>query len=142
MIAARLLMVTSAGIILLLGSLHFFYTFYGSKLAPRDRALRQRMETVSLVISTQTDMWRAWVGFNASHSMGAIFFGLLFIHLAWFQPQVLFGSLFLPGLGLAVLAVYFLLGWKYWFRVPWAGISAALVLFAASLLAAGWPIRA
>src|SRR5438046_6957052 len=27
-------------------------------------------------------MWRAWVGFNASHSMGAMLFGLVFAFLA------------------------------------------------------------
>ena len=30
----------------------------------------------------ETTMWRCWVGFNASHSMGLILFGLAFGYLA------------------------------------------------------------
>lgn len=131
---ARALMMVSAGIILMLGVVHLAYTFYGPKLMPRDTALKARMQAVSPVITRQTDMWRAWVGFNASHSMGAIMFGLLFMYLAAYQPALLFQSAFLTALGLAMLGGYFLLGWKYWFSVPWAGITAALALFVASLI--------
>ncbi len=131
---ARYLMMGSAGIILLLGVAHLVYTFYGPKLTPRDTALQDHMQAVSPVITRETSMWRAWIGFNASHSMGAILFGLIFGYLAYSHPGLLFSSPFLLGVGAAMLGGYFLLGWKYWFSVPWAGISTSLALFLASVV--------
>ena len=40
---AQALVVISAAIVLLLGSLHLIYTFFGSKLRPRDPTLQARM---------------------------------------------------------------------------------------------------
>lgn len=124
-----------AAIILLLGLLHLAYTFFGPKLRPRDAALQAAMQQVSPQISRQTTMWRAWVGFNASHSLGAILFGLLYLQLALADAARLFGSGFLCTLGLAVLASYLLLGWYFWFSVPLRGIALAAVLFGTGV---GW----
>ncbi|WP_404931989.1 LIC_13387 family protein [Microbulbifer hainanensis] len=132
---ARILLAASAGIILLLGSLHLIYTFYGPKLRPREPELQARMDQVSPVISRETTMWRAWVGFNASHSFGAILFGLIYGYLATVHAQLLFGSVFLLGTGLALLAGYTFLALKYWFSIPLRGIVIALVLYAGAVLA-------
>jgi len=133
---AALLVAASATVILALGLVHLLYTFYGSKLLPRDAALRAEMERVHPNITRQTTMWRAWIGFNASHSMGAILFGLVYGYLALAMPAALFGSVFLRALGFAFLCGYVLLGWRYWFSVPFRGVLLALVLFAASLVTA------
>ena len=69
---APYLMAASAAILLALGLLHLLYTFRGPKLWPRDASLQQRMSEVSPVITRETTMWKAWIGFNASHSFGAI----------------------------------------------------------------------
>jgi len=71
-LAARILMVLSASIIFTLGVVHLVYTFWGPMLTPRDSALQIRMSQISPVITKETTMWRCWVGFNASHSMGLI----------------------------------------------------------------------
>src|SRR6476661_1619134 len=83
---ARILMVLSAGIIFTLGVIHLAYTFWGPKLMPRDPSLQISMGQISPVITQETTMWRCWVGFNASHSMGLILFGLVFGFLA-LAPQ-------------------------------------------------------
>nr|WP_226876543.1 hypothetical protein [Microbulbifer hainanensis] len=93
------------------------------------------MDQVSPVISRETTMWRAWVGFNASHSFGAILFGLIYGYLATVHAQLLFGSVFLLGTGLALLAGYTFLALKYWFSIPLRGIVIALVLYAGAVLA-------
>src|SRR5262245_17683262 len=93
----------SAGILFALGLLHLVYTFRGPKLTPRDPALRARMSEVSPVITKETTMWRAWVGFNASHSMGAMLFGLIYGFLAVVHGSLLFQSPFLLGVGLAMV---------------------------------------
>ncbi len=131
-----LLMAASAGIILLLGAVHLLYTFVGTRLHPRDAGLRQQMRQVPPRISAQTSMWRAWVGFNASHSMGALLFGSIYGFLAIAHGEFLFHSPFLLGLGVAMLLGYTVLGALYWFSVPLAGISGALLLYLASVAVA------
>lgn len=97
---SQILTVISAGIIMLLGLAHLAYTYYGDKLYPRDTDLLARLKTTSPVISRQTSMWNAWIGFNASHSLGAILFGAVFGYLALQQPMLFFHSYFLEFTGL------------------------------------------
>src|SRR6187431_1655910 len=115
------MMTASAGIILLLGVIHLVYTFYGRKLAPRDPALQAAMREVSPVLTRETTMWKTWVGFNASHSMGAILFGLIYGYLALMEPMLLFHSAFLLAVGLAMLGSLSVLGKLYWFSIPFRG---------------------
>ena len=82
-LAANVLMVLSASIIFALGVVHLVYTFWSSKLTPRDPALQLSMSQIAPVITKETTMWRCWVGFNASHSMGLILFALVFGFLAY-----------------------------------------------------------
>jgi hypothetical protein len=91
---ARVLMVVSASIVLTLGLIHFVYTFWGQQLTPRDYTLQISMSQISPVVTKETTMWRCWVGFNASHSMGLILFGLVFGFLAVAHSQLLFQSPF------------------------------------------------
>ena len=101
--AAKILMVLSASIILTLGVVHLVYTFWGPMLTPRDPALQISMSQISPVITKETTMWRCWVGFNVSHSLGLILFGLVFGFLAVAHSQLLFQSPFLLVVGLATL---------------------------------------
>ena len=125
---SSLLLAAAAAVILLLGGVHLLYTFSGPKLQPRDAGLREAMERVSPVITGQTTMWRAWVGFNASHSLGAMLFGLVYGYLALAVPEVLFGSPFLLFVGAGMLLTLSWLARCYWFRVPFVGVSVAVLL--------------
>lgn len=125
----------SAAIILLLGLVHLLYTFHGPKLLPRDRELQTRMQEVSPVITRQTTMWKAWVGFNASHSYGAILFGAVYGYLALVHSAFLFRSTFLLLLGLLLLFGYVFLAKRYWFRIPLRGILLATFFYALALIA-------
>ena len=132
-LAAKILMVLSASIILTLGVVHLVYTFWGPNLTPRDPALAISMRQTSPVITTETPMWRAWVGFNASHSMGLILFGLVFGYLALAHGQLLFRSPFLLVVGLAVLVGFIVLCKVYFFRAPLIGVSISLACYVASI---------
>jgi hypothetical protein len=136
MSSTALLMAASAAIILLLGVIHLLYTFRGNKLHPRDSALEARLKEVSPVITRETTMWKAWIGFNASHSYGAILFGLVYGYLALFHGAFLFASPFLLVLGLVLLAGYAFLGRAYWFSVPFRGIVLSTALYVAALVIA------
>jgi len=133
---APYLMAGSAAVLFLLGLLHLVYTFHGPRLLPRDAELQERMKSVSPVITRETTMWKAWIGFNASHSFGAMLFGLVYGYLALFHPAFLFQSAFLLGVGFVLLGAYTFLGVRYWFSIPFRGILLSLVLYACALILA------
>jgi len=128
------LIAASAAVIFVLGALHLLYTFRGTKLHPRDAELRKRLEQVSPVISRETTMWKAWVGFNASHSYGALLFGAIYGYLALLHGAFLLQSRFLLGLGVLVLVGYAFLAKRYWFSIPFRGILIAAVLYVVALV--------
>lgn len=128
------LVAASAAIVLLLGLLHLLCTFYGPKLLPRDRELHTRMQEVSPVITRETTMWKAWVGFNASHSYGLILFGAVYGYLALAHSAFLFQSVFLRSLGLILLFGYVFIASRYFFRIPLAGVLLATFLYGLALV--------
>jgi len=132
---APILLAASAAVILALGLLHLVYTFVGPKLLPRDADLQARMSEVSPVITRETTMWKCWIGFNASHSLGAILFGAVFGYLALWQGTLFFQSFYLQWLGLLTLVAYVFLGKRYWFSIPFRGIVLATILYLLALLA-------
>jgi hypothetical protein len=130
---ARLLMVLSASILLTLGIMHLAYTFCGTNLAPRDPALQVSMSRISPVLSNETTMWRCWTGFNATHSMGLILFGLIYGYLALAHDQILFRSPFLLLVGLLMLACLIVVCKLYFFSAPLMGVGISLVLYVVSI---------
>jgi hypothetical protein len=133
-VAARILMVLSASIILMLGAFHLLYTFQGPSLTPRDPMLQISMSQVSPVLTKETTMWRCWVGFNATHSMGLILFGLIFNFLALAHGQLLFRSPFLLVIGFLALAGYAAISKVYFFSAPLRGVSISLACYVASVV--------
>jgi len=79
------------------------------------------------------NMWDAWLGFNISHGLGAVFFGVVCI-----AAGVYLEALSLPKPVLLIPALvglmYFALAVRFWFRVPAVGIGAATVFFFAGWL--------
>jgi len=127
------LVTASAGILFTLGAIHLLYTFHGDKLTPRDPALQARMREVSPVITRETTMWKTWIGFNASHSLCALLYGLVYGYLALSHPAFLFGSTYLLAVGGALLASLVWLGWTYWFSIPFRGITLAFGCYLAAI---------
>lgn len=124
----------SATITGLLGSAHLLYTFHGTKLHPRDGAVTLAMQSAYVQLTRETTVWRAGLGFHASHSMGAMLFALVFGYLAVWHPGFLQQSVFLLALGMAVLLAYWLLARRFWFSIPRRGLALAAVLYGAGLL--------
>jgi hypothetical protein len=132
-LAAKILMVLSASIVFTLGVVHLVYTFWGSQLTPRDPALQISMSQIAPVITKETTMWQCWVGFNATHSMGLILFGLVFGFLALAHSQLLFRSPFLLVVGLAMLGGLVVLCKVYFFSGPLTSMSISLACYVASI---------
>ena len=133
---ATTLMVASAAIPFAIGALHLVYTFAGPKLTPRDPALQASMREVSPVITRETTMWRCWVGFNATHSMGLMLFGLIYGFLAVAHGDLLFDSMYLLAVGLLTLGGFVALAKAYFFSIPFICLSIALVCYVVSIVVA------
>jgi hypothetical protein len=128
------LLAASALLLLAMGSYHLLMTFRGSSFHPRDEAVRAAMQAVSPKLTSRTSMWNAWIGFNASHSFGAMLFGLVYGYLALAEPATLFGSVFLQFVGLALLVSYCLVAARYWFKSPLRGVLLSASLYVAALI--------
>ncbi|MDC8012536.1 LIC_13387 family protein [Tahibacter soli] len=133
---AQSLLAASAAIFLVLGTIHLVYTFASNKFSPRDAALEARLREVSPVISRETSMWNAWIGFNASHSYGATLYGLVYGYLAIFRFDVLRAMPFVLAVGFAFLAGFAIVAVRYWFSIPRNGILLSLALYVAACIAA------
>lgn len=130
---ASTLIATSAGIVLLFGSIHLLYTLYGNKLHPRDAAVMAAMQQTHPVITRQTTIWRANYGFNVTHSMGLMLFGLIYGYLALAQSALLWQSAYLLSLGAVTLLIYVVVARRYFFRIPLVGMVAATALYVVAL---------
>ena len=115
-----------------LGAVHLLYTLRGQRLDPIDPSLMRR---TPMHITRETDMWRAWLGFNASHSLGAIGFGTMLAGMAVSDAQLFVGHPVLAIWALTMVAGYLWIARACWFSVPRRGLLSALCLLAAGLLA-------
>jgi hypothetical protein len=137
---SRYLFLAGALPFLFLGTAHALHTplrpHDRKGLAPADAAVGEAMGRTRLLLTGRTDMWKAWVGFNFSHSLGAVLFGVVVLLVgrspASFEADA---SVFVP-FAFCVSALYLVTGLRYWFRTPIAGVLIAVLLFAAS-----WVLR-
>ena len=78
---AYILYIIGFSIFALLGSIHLLYTLYSNKFDAYDSSVTQAMKGTSIILTKETTLWKAWVGFNASHSLGLIFIAIIYITL-------------------------------------------------------------
>lgn len=124
---------------LLLGLLHTAYTiadtYNPKRLIPYKSGVMGLMKESTLALTKETDMWRAWVGFNISHGVGLLFFAVTLLYFAILHSAFLQGSIFLLSTAPLIALVYLLLSKKYWFRIPMVGSALGFFCFLAGSLA-------
>lgn len=131
---AQVLWILGSSIFAVLGLAHLRITFYGKKLFPKSEVVEAGMKETHPRLTKATTMWKAWIGFNASHSAGAIFFGIVNILLAIQHFDVLLNSTPLLLLNAIFVGFFIFLGKVYWFKIPYTGIILASICFICSLL--------
>lgn len=131
---AQLLLVVGFSILGILGSIHLIYTFFTEKFVPFDLAVANGMKSTSPRLTKETTVWKAWIGFNASHSLGVIFFAAIYIPLTINHLTIIESSLWFSMLPIAISSCYLSLAYRYWFNVPLIGILASLVCFLAAVM--------
>lgn len=129
-IPARVLLAAAGAIYLSLGGLHLVYTFFSRKFDPHDESLKTRLQEATLRLTRKTTFWKAWIGFNASHSTGALFFGFMLCFSAVTADMITTDYYVLVGVCLLNSAFYVWLARKYWFRIPWLGSFLATIFLA------------
>src|SRR5260370_23799021 len=118
-----------------LGGLHAIYTLldlrHPRRLVPVDPSVAHAMANSAVRLSGGgTDMWRAWIGFNFSHSLGVLLVGALAIWAGSRAKTVPIGVI-MPALTL-IGCVYLVLCLLYWFRDPAIGVAIGTGCFAAA----------
>jgi hypothetical protein len=126
----RLLLLVGASIYAGLGGLHLLYTFVGTRLDPHDPAAIAAMRaTHPRLTRGATTVWDAWIGFNASHSLGAIVFAAFVAGLAGWRMDVLQATPAFAWIAVANSLAWTWLAWRYWFRIPLIGTALASACF-------------
>jgi len=124
---SQYLLIAGGMIFLLLGLLHVIYTirdiYRPRHLAPLNPALIDQMAATGVRLARgRTNMWDAWLGFNISHGLGVVIFGLVCVGAGLFARTMALpkATLLIPVL---VGVIYLLLALRFWFRVPAVGIA-------------------
>jgi hypothetical protein len=122
----------------LLGLLHVVYTLADirtpRRIVPDDPQVLAAMQASTIRLTRgESTVWEGWVGFNLSHSLGALMFAAsCFIVAACFRifafsPWTLFALA-------AVSSIYLLIAVQYWFRIPILGTAIATACLSAAWL--------
>ena len=128
------LLILGGAVFVALGGMHAIYTLLDlrdpRRLVPVDPSVARAMATSALRLSGgRTDMWRAWIGFNFSHSLGVLLFGALAVWAGVRIKTLPVGVM--PALTL-IGCVYLVLALLYWFSAPAIGVAIGTGCFAAA----------
>lgn len=126
---AQTLTIAGAAVMGLLGTVHLLYTCCTNRFDPNDAATKAAMQAGHPLLTRRTTLWRAWVGFNASHSLGAMLFATVYLilaigHIEWLRMSPALAWLAVVGSG-----GYVLLALRYWFRTPLIGCAISTACF-------------
>jgi hypothetical protein len=131
---SRYLWEAGSAIAALMGAFHLRGTLFTNALHPRNPKLAADMKASALIVTDKLNLWKSWIGFNATHSNGAIFAGVVNFYLAWRYFQVLQADLFFPLLTILIMGFYVWVAAKYWFKMVLIPLIVALLLFIVSFV--------
>jgi hypothetical protein len=132
--SSQVLFIIGALIIGILGFVHLIYTFFTDKFNPYNPSVVVAMKSTSPKLTKQTTIWHAWVGFNASHSLGALLFAAIYVPLAYAHMQFIADNSWFAILPSMVGISYLLLAKIYWFKIPFFGILISTICFISAFL--------
>jgi hypothetical protein len=134
----QVLMIVASAAYVLLGILHGVLTLMDLArpryFTPPDAALRAAMQASGVRFHPEINLWRAWMGFNLTHSLGLALFGGVFLYAGIFEADSLAASRALRVVAFAVSALYFVISRSLFFSGPAAATGIATACFAAAAL--------
>jgi hypothetical protein len=137
-VVVQFLLIVGSSIFVLLGAAHGVLTLKDlgnpRNFTPRDPKLRTAMEHSTIALHPKINLWRAWLGFNLSHSLGLVMFGGAFLYISIFHSSLFSQSSLLQGCSILVSAAYLIMSLKFWFSNPaiGSGISMGCFILAAA----------
>lgn len=131
---SQALFIIGTSIFGILGFAHLIYTFFTDKFNAHNPDVTEAMKNTSPNITKETTVWRAWIGFNASHSLGAILFAAIYIPLAFSHIEFIISNSWFAVLPTLVGFSYLLLAKTYWFNIPFFGILLSTICFVSALV--------
>ncbi|MBA3784512.1 MAG: hypothetical protein H0X15_03080 [Acidobacteria bacterium] len=135
----QLLLIVGSSIFVLLGVVHGVLTLQDignpRNFTPRDAGLRTAMQQSTIALHPKINLWRAWLGFNFSHSLGLFMFGGAFLYVGIFHSLLFSQTPLLQGCSISVPAAYVVISLKFWFSKTsiGSGISMGCFILAAAL---------
>ena len=133
-VISQILYIVGASVFGLLGFIHLIYTFFTTKFNAYDPNVTKAMKNTSPVITKETTIWGAWIGFNASHSLGAIFFAAIYIPLALSHMPLIINNNWFAVLPSIMSFSYLILAKNYWFKIPLIGFLISTMCFIAAFV--------
>ncbi len=142
---APIILAVGAGIILLLGTGHGVLTLLDTirprYFTPSDEGVRLAMEGVRTAmqhgkpVSSKGNLWRSWLGFNLSHSLGIVVLGGALLVFALHHFTAFAQSVLIQCSAVGITSAYLVISICFWFWVPTAGFGVALacIVMAAAL---------
>jgi hypothetical protein len=134
---AQALEIIGAAIFLLLGISHGFLSLQDlsnpRNFIPQDTALLQAMQQAVGAKYPQANIWRAWMGFNLSHSLGLVLFGGNFVAIGLFYFSAFSQILWLQICAILISTTYFIMSLKFWFSEPTISSGIGLTCFVLSV---------
>jgi len=129
-----ILLILGGAVFGVLGGLHAVYTLLDlrnpRRLVPVDPSVADAMANSALRLSRGgTDMWRAWIGFNFSHSLGLLLLAGLAV---WAGARINTLPVGIMPVLTLIGCVYLVLALRYWFRIPAIGAAIGTACFAAA----------
>ena len=101
---------------------------------PTDDNVRLAMVDARLRLAPQTTIWRSWLGFNLSHSLGLVVFGGLLTGIAVRDFDFVASSPFLKASSVIVALLYLGMAIRFWFWLPATLSAVGAVCFLLSAL--------
>lgn len=137
---AQVLLITGAAVFFVLGAAHGILTLRDLSLprtfTPTDESVRHAMQKSRVAIHPRVNLWKAWLGFNLSHSLGLILFAGTTALIAWRYFPAFAQSPLMQVAVLAVAAAYFVLSVRFWFPAPAVGAAVGFFFFLGSVILA------
>lgn len=140
----QVLFVIGAMPLIFLGGMHLYFTVKDNRhptfIVPRSIKLIRDMQAEPLRVTSETDMWRAWIGFNISHSIAVLLVGIGTLYLVWVYPQWVVSDILMLWASPVLAWVFVILSRCFWFSKPFQGTLVSAVLLTAAAIAATLPI--
>jgi hypothetical protein len=138
-VLARVALGSGAAAFALLGCAHAVLTFADfsspGAFVPINPAVVAAMRETTLALSPTANLWKFWIGYNFTHSLGLVVFGSAFALIAWREPRLFARSWFLKLSAPAVAGAYATTAYLFFFPPAFFVAGAGFLLMLIAVIA-------